>query len=544
MAAPGPHDTGPLRCDAVVVGAGPNGLVAANALAQAGWDVVVLEAAGHVGGAVASAEVVPGFVHDLYSSFYPLAAGSPVIQGLHLEEHGLRWVHAPAVLAHLESPSSTRAHVLHRDVEDTAKGLDAEHAGDGDAWLRLFDQWQRLRDPLLDALFSPFPPVRAGLRLAGRLGPDELLRTLRQLLLPVHRLGEELFGGQGGRLLLAGNAMHSDAPAVAPVSGVLGWLLAMLGQDVGFPVPAGGAGRLADALADRARAHGAQVRTGERVDRVLVAGGRAVGVRTAGGLLVRARRAVVADVDAQVLLRDLVGPDHLPGGLLRDLDRFDRDTPTVKVNWALDAPVPWRAQGAAGAGTVHLGADADGLAMWSSSLAIGRPSEHAFVLVGQMATADPGRAPAGGEALWAYSHLPRGTTDPAAAQALAERMEDLVEAHAPGFRQVVRRRWVQTPRDLETGDASLVTGALNGGTAQLHQQLVFRPVPGLGRSETAVRGLYLASSSAHPGGGVHGAAGWIAARAALRSAAFGGVGTRLVVAGQRRVQRTPRRPLP
>ena len=236
----------PLQCDAVVIGAGPNGLVAANALAEAGWDTVVLEAAGHVGGAVASAQVVPGYVHDLYSSFYPLAAGSPVIRALRLEEHGLAWSHAPAVLAHLAHPDAEQAHVLHRDVEDTAKGLDAEHPGDGDTWLRLFDQWQRLRDPLLDALFSPFPPVRAGLRLAGRLGPDELLRTLRQLLMPVHRLGEELFGGQGGRLLLAGNAMHSDAPAVAPMSGVFGWLLTMLGQDVGFPVPTGGAGRLAE----------------------------------------------------------------------------------------------------------------------------------------------------------------------------------------------------------------------------------------------------------------------------------------------------------
>ncbi|MBI4942197.1 MAG: NAD(P)/FAD-dependent oxidoreductase [Actinobacteria bacterium] len=533
-----------LTCDAVVIGAGPNGLVAANALAEAGWDTVVLEAAPAVGGAVASAEVVPGYVHDLYSSFYPLAAGSGVVRRLGLEDHGLRWVHAPAVLAHVERPGAERAHVLHRDAEDTAKGLDAEHPGDGETWLRLVDQWQRLRDPLLDALFSPFPPVRAGARLAARLGPDELLRTLRQLLLPVHRLGEELFGGQGGRLLLAGNAMHSDAPAVAPTSGVFGWLLTMLGQDVGFPVPEGGAGRLAGALAARARAHGAQVRTGERVDRVLVAGGRAVGVRTAGGLAVRARRAVVADVDAPTLLGRLVGNDHLPPGLVRDLTRFERDSPTVKVNWALDGPVPWRAEGAAQAGTVHLGADAGELAMWSSSLAVGRPSEHTFVLVGQMATADPTRAPAGGEALWAYSHLPKGRPTAEAAHALAARMEDLLEAHAPGFRDVVRHRWVQTPGDLQEGDASLVDGSLNGGTAQLHQQLVLRPVPGLGRSETVVRHLYLASASAHPGGGVHGAAGWIAAQAALRSTGGGGLRDRLIVAAQRRVQRTPRHRLP
>jgi phytoene dehydrogenase-like protein len=531
-------------CDAVVVGAGPNGLVAANALAEAGWETLVLEAAPDVGGAVASATVVPGYVHDLYSSFYPLAAGSDVIRRLGLEEHGLRWVHAPAVLAHLESPDAPRAHVLHRRVEDTAAGLEAEHPGDGETWLRLFDQWQRLRDPLLDALFSPFPPVRAGARLAARLSPDELLRTVRQLLLPAHRLGEELFGGQGGRLLITGNAMHSDAPSVAPVSGVFGWLLAMLGQDVGFPVPEGGAGRLAAALAARARAHGAQIRTGERVDRVLVAGGRALGVRTASGLLVRTRRAVLADVDGRVLLRDLVGLEHLPSGVGRDLERFERDTPTVKVNWALDGPVPWRAEGAAGAGTVHLGADAEQLAMWSASLAVGRPSEHAFVLVGQMATTDPTRAPQGHESVWAYSHLPRGVPTAQAAQELADRMGSLLEAHAPGFGERVVHRWVQTPADLQGADASLVDGALNGGTAQLHQQLVFRPVPGTGRSETAVTGLYLAGSSAHPGGGVHGAPGWIAAQAALRSAALGGLPTRLLVGAQRRLQRAPRRPLP
>ncbi len=533
-----------VTCDAVVVGAGPNGLVAANALAEAGWDTVVLEAAPDVGGAVASAEVVPGYVHDLHSSFYPLAAGSGVIRRLGLAEHGLRWVHAPAVLAHLERPDAERAHVLHRDPADTAAGLDAEHPGDGEAWMRLVAQWQRVREPLLDALFSPFPPVRAGARLAARLGPDELLRTLRQTLLPVHRLGEELFGGQGGRLLLAGNAMHSDVPAVAPMSGVFGWLLAMLAQDVGFPVPEGGAGRLAAALAHRARAHGAQVRTGERVERVLVRAGRALGVRTSGGLLVRARRAVLADLDAPTLLCDLVGAEHLPAGLVRDLTRFEWDTPTVKVNYALDAPVPWRATGAARAGTVHLGADAAQLAMWSSSLAIGRPSEHAFVLVGQMAAADPTRAPAGGESVWAYSHLPRGRPNPDTAHALASRMDALLEAHAPGFQDRVRHRWVQTPQDLHAADLSLVDGAINGGTAQLHQQLMFRPTPGLGRAETAVRGLYLASSSAHPGGGVHGAAGWIAAGAALRSARLGGLPTRLLVAAQRRVQRAPSHRLP
>ena len=501
--------------DAVVIGAGPNGLVAACTLADAGWDVVVVEAADEVGGAVKSERRVEGYIHDMYSSFYPLAAASPVLARLELEQHGLRWVHAPAVVAHLLSPDAERAAVLHRDVEQTAKGLDEDHPGDGDAWLRLFEHWQRIRDPMLDALFSPFPPVKAGAKLAGRLGVHDLLWTLRMFALPVHRMGQELFGGRMGPALITGNALHADVPAVAAVSGVFGWLLVMLGQDVGFPVPEGGAGVLSQALASRARASGAKIRTGALVDRVVVGNGRALGVTTADGTAVRARRAVLADVPAPVLLGRLVRPDDLPARVRDALDRFEWDMPTVKVNWALDGPIPWKAEGANLAGTVHLGSDADGLALSSAALSLGQPPAHDFLLVGQMATADPTRAPEGGESVWSYSHLPRGVYDHGTASALAERMDGAIEAHAPGFHDRVRERWVQLPSDMESDDPSLVHGAVNGGTAQLHQQLVFRPLPGLGRAEMPIDGLYLANSSAHPGGGVHGAPGHIAAQAAL-----------------------------
>jgi phytoene dehydrogenase-like protein len=533
-----------LVVDAAVIGAGPNGLVAACALADAGWDVVVLEAAGEVGGAVRSADVVPGHVHDLFSSFYPLAAASPVIGALRLEEHGLRWSQAPAVLTHLGSPDDEVGTVLHRRPEDTAAGLEAEHPGDGDTWLRLVEHYRRIREPLLDALFSPFPPLRAAGRLLGRLGARDALETARLLALPVHRLGEELFGGEGGRALLAGNAMHADVPAVAPVSGGFGWLLAMLGQDVGFPVPVGGAGRLSGAMADRARAAGAQLRTGAPVERVVVHGGRALGVLCADGTAVRARRAVLASCPVTTLFGTLIDEAQVPNGVRRALRRFQWDLPTVKVNWAMHGRVPWRAAGAASAGTVHLGTDSSGLAEWSTSLGIGRPSEHTFALVGQMAVADPSRAPAGGESLWAYSHLPRGQTDPKSAAELAERMQALVEAHAPGFAGLVRHRFVQTPADLQAADGSLRHGALNGGTAQLQQQLVFRPVPGTGRPETAIAGLYLAGAGAHPGGGVHGAAGWLAARAALDGARLGGLQRRALVGAQRRLQALPSRPMP
>jgi phytoene dehydrogenase-like protein len=309
--------------------------------------------------------------------------------------------------------------------------------------------------------------------------------------------------------------VHADAPPDSTVSGVFGWLLAMVGQQRGFPVPVGGAGELAAALVRRATAAGADLRTGEHVDRIDVRGGRAVAVHSATGLTVRARRAVIADVAAPVLYRDLLPEAALPPRLLADLEHFEWDTPVVKVNWALREPIPWANPGVAGAGTVHLGADERGLVRWSGDIESRTVPDRPFMLFGQMTTADASRSPAGTESAWAYTHLPRHVTGDEAADRLADRVDEVVEEFAPGFGDLVLHRMVQRPRDLEAADPNLVHGAVNGGTAQLFQQLVFRPVPGLGRSETVVGGLYLGSASAHPGGGVHGVCGWLAARAAL-----------------------------
>lgn len=501
--------------DAVVIGAGPNGLVAANALVDAGWDVLVLEAQDTVGGAVRSAEVTtPGFVNDLFSAFYPLAAASPVITGLELERHGLTWVHAPDVLSHLLDDG--RSVTLSRCLERTAASVESFAAGDGEAWVAMFAAWQQVRDPLLDALFTPFPPVGAAAKLLRRVGTTGALDLARLAVLPVRRLAQESFAGEGGALLLTGNAMHGDVPPDAAGSGVLGWLLAMLGQDVGFPVPQGGAQRLADALCARVRAGSGQVRTSARVRQVVLQGGRAIGVRLQDGTAVRARRAVLADVGAQALYRDLVGQAHVPPSLLHRLDRFQFDHPTLKVNWALKQPVPWMAQDGAEAGTVHLGVDVDGCVDVAAALSVGRPPRRPFVLFGQMTTADPTRSPAGTESAWGYTHLPAGLAWGAADAAQhVERLEAAVERVAPGFRDTIGARYVQSPQDLQDADANLVAGAVNGGTAALHQQLFFRPVPGTGRPETPIDGLFLASAAAHPGGGVHGAPGWNAARAAL-----------------------------
>ena len=501
--------------DAVVIGAGPNGLVAANALADAGWSVLVLESQDSVGGAVRSAEIVaPGYVTDLFSAFYPLAKASPVIRDLHLEDHGLRWRDAPSVMGHAFPDG--RAAILHRTPEETAAGLEAFHPGDGDAWLELHRQWSSVKGPLLDALFTPFPPVRAMLSVLRSQRLGGLLDLTRLGLTPVRRLGTETFGGDGGPALLAGNAMHSDLPPDGAGSGFFGWLLCMLGQDIGFPVPEGGAGVLAESLRRRAVAHGAEFRTGSRVTAVTVKGGRAVGVEIAGGGSVRARRAVLADVVAPALYRDLLPAHAVPAALLRDLDRFEWDGATIKVNWALDSPVPWSGAGLDGAGTVHLGVDNDGLLEAAKDISLGRVPERPFLLFGQMTTADPTRSPAGTESAWAYTHAPSGLewSDADLARHV-DRMRAAVEQVAPGFGDHLVGEHVQSPQLLEEWDANLVGGAINGGTSGLHQQLVLRPTPGLGRPETPVEGLYLASASAHPGGGVHGACGWNAARAAL-----------------------------
>lgn len=507
--------TGTSSADAVVIGAGHNGLVAANLLADAGWDVLVLEATQVPGGAVRSAQVTaPGYLSDLYSSFYPLGYASPVLRGLDLERYGLRWTHAPDVLAHLLPDG--RAAVLNRDLAATADSLEAFAPGDGDRWRRAYADWRQVAGPMLDTITSPFPPVRGGLTLLRRLRVSGALRLARRLVVPVRKLGRELFEGEGGRVLLAGCALHTDLSPEEAGSGVYSWLLAMLGQQVGWPVPVGGAQQITDALVARLVERGGRIDYGARVDRVLTARGRAMGVRTAGGADWHARRAVVADVPAPALYLDLVGAAALPPRLVEDLAHFRWDGSTVKVDWALSAPVPWRNRAVAGAGTVHLGADLNGLTTYSAELARGEVPRDPFLLLGQMSVADPSHSPPGAESLWSYTHLPfRRHWRADEVTTHVARMENVLEEAAPGFRALVVGRYVAGPADLEAGDPSLVGGALGGGTAAAYQQLFLRPIPGLGRADTPVDRLFLASSSAHPGGGVHGAPGANAARAAL-----------------------------
>ena len=514
--------------DAVVIGAGPNGLVAANMLADAGWDVVCLEAEPEPGGAVRTAEfTAPGYRSDMFSAFYPLTKASKVVGALGLEQFGLRWLRAPAALA-CPTPDG-RCAVIGSTVEETATSVSAFAPGDGDGWRRLMATWAQVGDEMVDALRMHFPPVRPALRVLRAAGGRGTLDLARMALLTARRLGEELFEGEGGRLLVASNALHSDLGPETAAGGVFGWLLCGLAQQVGFPEPEGGPGGLTAALVRRFEAAGGALRCSAPVEHIEVAGGRATGVRLAGGEVVTARRAVLADVAAPKLYRSMLDPSVVPAQLLDDLDRFQWDMATVKVDWALSAPVPWAAEGARRACTVHIADSLDALTRWSADLATGTVPAEPFLLVGQHSMTDPSRMPPGGESAWAYTHVPRtvrrdalgritGAWDEADTLAMVSRIEERIESRAPGFVDSIVGRHVMTPPGLQSRDGNLDWGAINGGTAALHQQLVFRPVPGLARPETFLDGLYLASAGMHPGGGVHGSCGANAAHAALAAA--------------------------
>ncbi len=530
--------------DAVVIGAGPNGLVAANQLIDRGWSVVVVEAEPEPGGAVRSGEVLEaGFVTDRFSAFYPLSIVSPHIAGLALEDHGLRWAQAPTVLAHprLDAPAA----VLSRDLAVTAGSLERFAPGDGERWCALQSEWDDVEDDLIATLMAPFPPVRAGLRLVRHLGLANATELARRAAMPVRRLAEERFEGDGAGLLLAGSALHADVTPDSVLSGLLGWLLTGIAQRHGWPVPIGGAGELTAALVRRFDALGGVVMCDRRVVEITTDAGGASGVRTDTGEQFDARHAVVADVVAPKLYGELLAHDDVPAALGRRIGRYQPGSATFKVNWTLDGPIPWSDRSVVGAGTVHLASSMDELTMSAAQLSTGRLPSHPFVLLGQMTTADSTRSPAGTESVWAYTDVPQtvrgdaagelpGLDSAAAVEAFADRLQDRIELHAPGFGRLVRRRSVQSPNDLERSDANLINGDKNLGTAQLHQQLIFRPTLGLGRAETAIPKLFLASASAHPGGGVHGACGAHAARAALVSTWAGGAARRPVAARWRR----------
>ncbi len=498
--------------DAIVIGAGPNGLAAAIRLAGAGLSVTVLEAADAPGGAVRTEELtLPGFRHDTFSAVHPAGAASPVFGAMPLHRHGLEWVHPAACVAHTLTPGSSA--VLYRDTAATAASLDDLHPGDGERWVSFVQPFLDAFEGVRATMLSAFPPVLGPAKLLAQAGPRPGLTFARLLPGTSSALGRRLFEGDGARAWLSSAALHGDTPPDGRGSAIAAFYLLLLGHAVGWPSPRGGAGRLTAALVAHLAELGGTVRTGARVVKVESAGRRVTGVRLADGEGLGAR-IVVADVMPRAL--SALAADGLPLRYRRALERFAYGPATLKVDWALDGPIPWSDPEARGAGTVHVaGPEAE-------LLAAVRESEHGlperpFLLLGQQSIADPTRAPAGKHTAWAYTHGPSQGVDWAVEEARhVVRVEAQVERFAPGFTARIIGRHVLGPAALEARNANLVRGDVGGGSYKL-AQVVFRPTPGLSPYRTPLKGLFIGSAAAFPGGAVHGVPGDSAARAALRA---------------------------
>lgn len=495
--------------DAIVIGSGPNGLVAATYLARAGWSVLVLETQPTPGGAVRSAETtLPGFVHDLGAAFFPFAPVSPAFAPLDLEGAGLVWKHGPLDSCH-PAPDGSEAS-LARDPDARTRTLGA----DGPAWDELVRWYAGVESRLLDALLAPLPALGPALRL----GPGAALRMATVALGTGRGFAERTFTSAAARRIVPGLSLHADIGPDDRGGALVGFLLALLASRSGFGVPEGGAGRITAALLTRLREAGGSVACRRRVRSVVVSGVRAVAVRTDDGDEIPARRAILADVGAPALFLKLLPPSLVPSPVLEAMRRFPYGFGTFKVDWALSGPVPWRSEQARRSAVVHVGDDLDDLARFVAEVRGGAIPHRPYLVVGQQSLQDPSRAPAGRHTLWAYSRVPSRVPSGWAAHSarFADTIDARLEELAPGFRSTILARTVWTPDGLEAIDENLVGGDLAGGTAAMTQQAFFRPVFPYFRYRTPVRGLYLASSYAHPGPGVHGACGRNAALAALR----------------------------
>ncbi|HXV44769.1 MAG TPA: NAD(P)/FAD-dependent oxidoreductase, partial [Anaerolineae bacterium] len=466
--------------DTIVIGSGPNGLAAAITLAQAGCSVLLLEAKVTVGGGLRSAELtLPGFVHDVCSAIHPLGVGSPFFRRLPLAEYGLEWIYPPAPLAHPLDDGTTA--VLEQSVETTGATLGQDAAAYRKLMAPLVADWDKLAGDLLGPF--PFPP-RHPLALA-RFGLSAI-RSARSL-------AESRFQGEHARALFAGLAAHSIMPLEKPPTASFGLVLGLLGHALGWPLPKGGSQRIADALAAYFQSLGGEIVTNSSVEAVDE---------------LPPSRLVMFDVTPRQLLR-LAG-HRLPPGYRRQLEKYRYGPGVFKVDWALDGPIPWRAEACVRAGTVHVGGTLAEVAASERAMWQGPPAEKPFVLVVQQSLFDSTRAPAGKHTVWAYCHVPNGSTFD-----MTERIEAQIERFAPGFRERILARSVMPPAQMEQHNPNYIGGDINGGV-QDFWQLFTRPVPRWIPYSTPIKGFYLCSSSTPPGGGVHGMCGYHAAKAALR----------------------------
>ena len=468
--------------DAVVVGSGPNGLAAAITLARAGQSVLVLEAAERAGGGARSEELtLPGFVHDVCSAIHPLAAGSSFFRQLPLDAHGLEWVHPRSPVAHPLPDGS--AVVLERSLDATADSL----GDDAARWRSLVGPLVSHWDELVEALLGPM------LRVPRH--PLTLARFGLRGVWPAKVLANRSFRGERARAVFAGLAAHAILDLRSPLTGVFGLTFAASAHAVGWPAVRGGSQRLADAMVSYLGSLGGEVVTGHPV-------------RSMADL--PPARAVLFDVTPRQLVA--IAGDRLNGTYRRRLARFRYGPASFKLDYALDGPVPWKAQECARAATVHVAGTGDQVAAAESEVMRGRHPERPFVLCVQPSLFDDTRAPPGKHTLWVYCHVPHGSTVD-----MTERVEDQIERFAPGFRDRVLARHVMTPRDIEAHNPNCVGGDIAGGSHG-GLQLLARPVLSANPYRVPLDGpaAYLCSSSTPPGAGVHGMCGWWAARSALR----------------------------
>jgi phytoene dehydrogenase-like protein len=499
------------RYDAIVIGSGPNGLTAAVTLARGGRSVLCVEAAATLGGAASTAQLtLPGFAHDVFSAVHPAGIASPVFADMPLARHGLRWVQPELAMVH-PLPGG-RGAALSQDVAYTARSLNALAPGDGERWQALVAPYLEHFGAVRATMLAGFPPVTGPARLAPALKLGGMLDFVRMLLMSADALAGEVFHGDGAAWLY-GSSLHGDAPLDGAGSAIAGVWLNVLGHAVGWPSPAGGAGAITGALASLLRELGGETRVDAPAARVLAGRRGVIGVQLADGERIAART-VVATTTPHGLVR-LAG-DALGDAYVRRALRFRYGPQTVKLDWALDAPIPWENEDARRAGTVHVGGTVAELRGALHEVAGGRLPEQPFLLSGQQTIADPSRAPAGKHTAWAYSHTPPGVEwTGRARERFADAMEGSIERFAPGFRDRILARHIMSPADLEARNASLPGGDVGHGSYAM-DQLIFRPVPSLNPYSTPVRGLFIGSASTFPGGAVHGVNGHAAARAALR----------------------------
>ncbi|CAN5564117.1 NAD(P)/FAD-dependent oxidoreductase [soil metagenome] len=495
--------------DAIVVGAGPNGLSAAIRLAEADLSVLLLEAEDRIGGAVKTDELtLPGFLHDTYSSVYPAAAASPVFARMPLEKHGLRFIHPQVAMSHVLDEG--RGASLYKSLDLTVDSLDDLKPGDGESWKDFISPYMKNWDVLQKAMMTGFPPVWDGLRAALRLGYEGSLETGRVVLQPAEALANELFSGDGAKAWIYGTALHGDVAPGASGSAIFGFYLNLLGHVAGWPVAEGGSGKLSSALASYFKSLGGEIRTSSPVDKVSSSNGRVTGV-IVNGEEIRTSLAV-CDVTPHGLLG--ISADLLPDSYKKKMARFRYGPGSLKIDHALSSPIPWEYETARGAGTLHIGGGTQELKENISQENLGYLQEKPFMLAAQPSVADPSRAPEGRHTFWAYTHVPSNIDWEKHTEEHVERMEDQIERFAPGFKDLILERHVITPVDLENRNRNLVGGDVNAGS-QAPDQLFFRPIPSLSPYRTPVRGLYIGSASTFPGGAVHGVPGDAAARSVL-----------------------------